>query len=66
MPGNFRRERLSMSWEVKVDHYVKVSVGGDVRGVDGARETLRDRETWKHFCSGHPPSWKFPRESCRR
>ena len=64
--GENGRGRPPITWEGKVEGYIRERVTGGVRGLEVAKEICLDRNLWKTFCHGHPPSWELPRGARRR
>ena len=64
--GENGRGRPPMTWEGKVEEYIKERVPGGRRGLEVAKEACQDRELWRPFCHGHPPGWELPGGARRR
>ncbi len=45
-----------VKWRDRVQEYVKERGEGSLRNLEHARRECQDRERWKLFCCGHPPS----------
>ena len=65
--GEPGRGRPPMTWECKVEQYLKERVGGGLRSLEAAKVACSDRKLWRPFCHGHPPGWELPGGTkCRR
>lgn len=51
--GESGRGKTSMTWDGKVEGYIKERVTV-IRGIEVAKESCLDRELWRPFCHGHP------------
>ena len=64
--GVVGRGRPAMSWERKVEQYLKDRIGSGVETMERAKVACNDRVSWRLFCHGHHSSWELPGARRRR
>ena len=64
--GEVGRGRPPVTWEKKIEEYMRERVAEGVRGIELAKEACNNRDLWRPFCRGHPPGWELPGGARRR